>query len=169
MTISIIVAAAENNAIGKNGQLLWHLPNDMKFFKNTTWAMPVIMGRKTWESLGKPLQGRTNIVISRQQEGTYEGAELVPSLPDALALADSLQTHEAFVIGGGQIYKEAIPLAGRIYLTRVHATINDADTFFEGLNWAEWHKVNSLYFEADAKNALAHSIEVWERKVEGKG
>lgn len=163
MTISIIVAAAENNAIGKDGQLLWHLPNDMKFFKNTTWAMPVIMGRKTWESLGKPLLGRTNIVISRQANCQCEGAEVVPTLFDAIEKARELHSKEVFVIGGGQIYKESLVVASRIYLTRVHACFDDADTFFEGVLWNEWHKTKGQNFIADEKNSWAHSIEVWER------
>ena len=163
MTISIIVAAAENNAIGKDGQLLWHLPNDMKFFKNTTWAMPVVMGRKTWESLGKPLQGRANIVISRQSDCQCDGADVVHNLFDAIEKARELHTKEMFVIGGGQIYKESLVVANRIYITRVHAIFADADTFFEGVNWNEWHKIKSQDFVADEKNKLSHSIEVWER------
>lgn len=165
MVISIIVAAAENNAIGQNGQLLWHLPNDMKFFKNTTWAMPVIMGRKTWESLGRPLQGRANIVISRQADCKCDGAEVVHNLFEAIEKARELHTKEAFVIGGGQIYKESLVVANRIYLTRVHARFEDADTYFDGVNWSEWEKVRSQDFPADEKNKLPHTIEVWERKA----
>lgn len=164
MTISIIVAAAENNAIGKGGQLLWHLPNDMKFFKNITWANPVIMGRKTWASLGKPLPGRANIVISRQADCQCEGADVVHNLFDAIEKARELHTKEVFVIGGGQIYKESLVVANRIYMTRVHANFEEADTFFEGVNWKEWTLLKSQYFPVDEKNKLPHTIEVWERK-----
>ncbi len=103
MVISLVVAATENNVIGKDNRLLWRLPNDMKFFKNTTWAMPVIMGRKTFESMGKPLAGRTNIVITRQKDWTAEGAIAVQSLEDALQAAADTDAKEAFVIGGGEI------------------------------------------------------------------
>lgn len=164
MTISIIVAAAENNAIGKEGNLLWHLPNDMKFFKNTTWAMPVIMGRKTWESLGKPLQGRANIVISRQPDWKAEGAEVCGNLFDAIEKARQLHTKEIFVIGGGQIYKESLTIAERIYITRVHARYDDADVFFDGVKWDEWQLVKAQDFAPDDKNKLPHTIEIWERK-----
>src|SRR6478609_2932846 len=107
MVISLIVAASANNVIGKNNQLLWSLPNDMKFFKNTTWAMPVLMGRKTFESLGKPLPGRLNIVITRQQGLQLPGATVVHSLDEALKGAAAADYKESFVIGGGEIFKEA--------------------------------------------------------------
>src|SRR4030095_12027682 len=107
MILSQVVAAADNNAIGKNNQLLWTLPNDMKFFKNTTWGMPVIMGRKTFDSLGKPLAGRTNIVITRQENWQAPGTQVVKTLEGALAAAADTDAKEAFVIGGGEIYKLA--------------------------------------------------------------
>ncbi len=164
MTITIIVAAAENNAIGKNGQLLWHLPNDMKFFKNTTWAMPVIMGRKTFESLGKPLPGRTNIVISSQMDWQTDGVDVAHNLFEALEIARQMHTKEVFIIGGGQIYRESMVVANKIYLTRVHVNFDDADTFFDAINTNEWHIVHSQHFDADEKNKLPHTIETWERK-----
>lgn len=164
MTISIIVAVADNGAIGINGKLPWHLPNDMKFFKNTTWAMPVLMGRRTWESLGKPLPGRANIVISRNPEWKAEGAEVVSNVFEAIENARQLQTHEAFVIGGGQIYEATLTVAERIYLTRVHASFDNADTFFQEMDWDAWTCKKRQRFEADDKNAFAHTIEIWERK-----
>ena len=105
MIISLVVAASENNVIGKNNQLLWHLPKDMKFFKNVTWGMPVVMGRKTFESMGsKPLGGRKNIIITRQSGWNAEGVSVVNSLDNAIGLADQLNYKELFVIGGGEIY-----------------------------------------------------------------
>lgn len=120
MTISLIVAASLNNAIGKNNDLLWKLPNDMKHFKNVTWAMPIIMGRKTFDSMaGKPLNGRLNIVITRQQDWKAEGAVKVDSVYKALEIVQQNNYKEVFIIGGGEIYKAALSIADRVYLTRV--------------------------------------------------
>ena len=140
MIISLIVAAAENNAIGKNNDLLWHLPNDMKFFKNTTWAMPVIMGRKTYESFGsEPLPGRYNIVVSRQQLTIPEAknAEHVYSTDEALAKAKEKDCKEVFIAGGQQIYQAFLPKADKIYITRVHAVLN-GDVFFPVFAENQW-------------------------------
>ena len=164
MFISLVVAAAENNAIGKNNQLLWCLPNDMKFFKNVTWAMVVIMGRKTLESLGKPLKGRKNIVITRQRGWQPEGVVTVNSLEQALDAAAKMEVKEAFVIGGGETYKLALPHASRIYLTRVHASFADADAFFPDFNKAEWELVSNKDYPVDDKHAFAYSFQVWEKK-----
>jgi dihydrofolate reductase len=106
--ISFIVAASTNNAIGKGNQLLWHLPNDMRFFKNTTWGMPMIMGRKTFESVNKKFPGRTNIVITRQKDWEREGVIVVSSLEEALKKAEETNGKEIFIIGGGEIFKESI-------------------------------------------------------------
>ena len=163
MTISFAVAASENNVIGKDNQLLWSLPNDMKFFKNTTWGMPVIMGRKTYDSLGKPLKGRTNIVITRQQDWAAEGVTVTSSLEDAIKAAAETDANEAFVIGGGEIFRQALPLTTRIVLTRVHTAI-EGDAFFPELDpdsWEmEWHQDH----EADEKHAYAYSFQIWRRR-----
>ena len=163
MILSQVVAAADNNAIGKNNQLLWTLPNDSKFFKNTTWGMPVIMGRKTFESLGKPLTGRTNIVITRQQDWQPEGAFVVHDLKGAVTVAAKTDAKEAFIIGGGEIYKQTLPLTQRVYLTRVHTTI-DADAYFPEMNFADWELLSQLDFTPDEKHAYAYSFQVWQRK-----
>jgi dihydrofolate reductase len=163
MTISLIVAASINNAIGKNGKMPWHLPNDLKYFKNTTWAMPVIMGRKTFESMGKLLPGRKNIVITRQKGYKPEGAVAVQSLSDALFLANEMDVKEIFVTGGGEIYKMAWEKANRIYITRVKMEAPDADTFFPVIDPQEWKLVSQKDFEADEKNSYSHSFQVWER------
>ena len=162
MTISLIVAAANNNAIGKEGGMPWHLPNDLRHFKNLTWGMPVVMGRKTFESLGKPLAGRKNIVISRQQGWSAPGAVVVKSIEDALFVAREADMKEVMVIGGGEIYKSLFDRAKRIYLTRVEAE-PDADTFFPVIDPQQWHLMSQKNHEADEKNAHNYSFQVWER------
>lgn len=163
MIISLVVASADNNAIGKNNKLLWHLPNDMRFFKNLTWGMAVIMGRKTFESLGKPLSGRKNIVITRQPNWKVDGVLTVSNLDDALFAISSMDMKEAFIIGGGEVYALSLPKANRIYLTRVHAK-PEADAFFPVLNQKEWQLASKKDFPVDNKHAYAYSFELWERK-----
>jgi dihydrofolate reductase len=163
MIICLLVAASENNAIGKDNQLLWHLPNDLKFFKNTTWAMPVIMGRKSFESVNKPLPGRINIVITTQAGWQRDNVITANDLGDALKKAGETNCKEAFVIGGGQIYEQAMPLADIIYLTRVHATL-EADTFFPVINEVDWELVSNEDFEADEKHKYAYSFQAWKKK-----
>ncbi len=160
--ISLVVAAATNNGIGKDGKMPWHLPNDMKHFKNVTWGMPVVMGRKTFESLGKPLAGRKNIVISRQPGWKADGTVVVKSIEDALFLVQETDAKEAMVIGGGEIYRLLFEKANRIYLTRVEAE-PEADTFFPSLNPGQWRLVSQKNHEADEKNAYNYSFQVWER------
>ena len=161
--LSLIVAASENNVIGKNNRLLWHLPADMKFFKNTTWALPVIMGRKTFESLGKPLMGRYNIVITSNEDWHAEGVKVVSNIQQAIEAADVMKSNETMVIGGGQIYKETLPFADRVYLTRVHTTL-EGDTFFPALNSAEWKLTSANHFYKDDKHAFDYSFEIWTRE-----
>jgi dihydrofolate reductase len=163
MTISLIVAAAENNSIGKNNQLLWHLPNDLKFFKNTTWGMPVIMGRKTFEAVNKPLPGRFNIVITRQEGWKADGVIVAKDLNDALQKATETNGKEIFIIGGGEIYKQSMEMADKIYLTRVHANI-DGDTFFPAIDENKWQLISNQDFVTDEKHAFAYSFQVWKTK-----
>ena len=164
MIISLIVAAATNNAIGNNNQLLWKLPNDLKFFKNATWANAIVMGRKTFESLGnKPLPGRLNIVITRQQDWKAEGVSVVHSFDDAVIFAQSHQYKELFVAGGGELYKETITKADKIYLTRVHTEIS-GDTFFPEIDSNKWQMHTDLEFAADDRHAYAYSFQLWKHK-----
>jgi dihydrofolate reductase len=163
MTISLVVAASENNAIGKNNQLLWHLPNDLKFFKNTTWGMPVIMGRKTYESVNKPLPGRINIVITRQPDWKATGIIVAASLQDALQKAAETNCKEAFVIGGGEIYKWAFSIADKIVLTRVHTQI-EGDTYFPVINKNEWALDTEENFSKDEKHLYDYSFQIWKKK-----
>jgi dihydrofolate reductase len=164
MIISLIVAASTNNAIGKNNQLLWHLPNDLKFFKNTTWGMPVIMGRKTFESVNKPLPGRINIVITRQQNWQAAGVIVAADLQDAVQKATATNCKEAFVIGGGEIYAAALPIANNIYLTRVHTTI-EGDTFFPTLSTNEWTLIAAEDRLIDEKHLYNYTFETWQRII----
>jgi dihydrofolate reductase len=163
MQITLIVAASDNNVIGKNNQLLWRLPNDTKFFKNMTWGMPVIMGRKTYESLrNDPLPGRFNIVIT-SHAGLDAGKNAVltaSSLKDAIGLAERTDCKEAFVIGGGQIYSEAISDADKIYMTRVHVTI-EGDTFFPEIDETKWHLESNKDYSSDEKHIYSYSFQTW--------
>ncbi|MGE5106779.1 MAG: dihydrofolate reductase [Sphingobacteriales bacterium] len=165
MIISLIVAASENNVIGKDNKLLWHLPNDLKFFKNTTWGMPVIMGRKTYDSIaGEPLPGRFNIVITRNTDWNpgREDVWIVQSLEEAVEKAKETDCKEVFVAGGGEIYRQSMPIANRIYLTRVH-TIIDGDILFPVIDEKEWEQTYHLDFPADAKHVYAYSFQTWRR------
>jgi len=140
--ISLIAAVAQNRALGKDGQLLWHLPEDMRYFRETTRGKPVIMGRKTWESLPdvfRPLPGRRNIVISRNPAYDAPGATLAGSLEEAVRLAQD--DAEVFVIGGAEIYRQALPLAQRLYLTEV-ARDFDADAFFPEFSASDWTEIS---------------------------
>ena len=162
INISLVVAAAENDAIGKEGQMPWHLPNDMKHFKNITWGMPVIMGRKTFDTIGKPLKGRKNIVITRQGNWKADGVVAVKSLDDALFVARETDAKEVMVIGGGEIYRAAFEKTKRIYLTRIKAEV-EGDTFFPKLDNKDWKLVSRMENLADEKNPYDHSFETWER------
>ena len=163
--ISLVVAVSENNAIGKNNQLLWHLPNDLKFFKNTTWGGVVIMGRKTFESVNKPLPGRTNIVITKQVNWTSENVIVVNSIEAAIQKAKDLNFKAIFIIGGGEIYKESMSIADKIYLTKVHTTI-EGDTFFPELQMNQWKMISNKDFSSDEKHAFDYSFQEWERLVD---
>ncbi|MDO9174083.1 MAG: dihydrofolate reductase, partial [Actinomycetota bacterium] len=143
MKIALIAALAENRVIGRDNMLPWRLPNDLKYFKAVTLGKPVIMGRKTWESLGRPLPGRTNIVISRQAGYAAPGGRVVWSFAEALELAAQVArldgVDECLVIGGAEIYALALPHCHRLYLTEVHAAV-DGDAFFPEFDRAPWHE-----------------------------
>lgn len=161
MIISLIVAASANNVIGVNNQLPWHLPNDLKYFKNLTWAMPVIMGRRTFESMGKALNGRINIVITSQKDVVFENAVTVNSFKDALFVAQDGDYKEVFVIGGGQIFNEVLPKADKIYLTRVHTSI-EGDVFFPQLD-KHWKLAWNDDHSKDEKHQFDYSFQRWEK------
>ena len=151
MLISIIVAVAKNGVIGKDNQLLWRLPDDLKRFKQLTLGHPIIMGRKTFESIGKPLPGRTSIVITGQKDFLVEGILVAHSLDEALYIARGFEEKEAFIIGGGEIYKQALPLTDHLYVTEVDIVI-DGDTFFEIPNPAAWKETERIVHEEDERH-----------------
>ena len=163
MSLSLIVATDEQGAIGRDNQLLWHLPSDLAWFKQQTLGKPVIMGRKTYDSIGKPLPKRRNVVISRNPALEIPGVELANSLQSALNLVG--EETEVMVIGGGQIYSEALPLASRLYLTRVATTVADADTFFPQIDFSEWSLSLELVHASDEKNRFDMRFQVWDRRV----
>jgi dihydrofolate reductase len=163
-TIAMIVAASENNAIGKDNQLLWHLPNDLKFFKNTTWGFPCIMGRKSFESVGKPLPGRTNIVVTHRPDwkaaDTITVASIEEGIQEAIAATNSKLI---FITGGGEVYKQSMDITDIIYMTRVHATL-DGDAFFPVIDEEKWILTSNQDFLADEKHAYAYSFQIWKKK-----
>ena len=160
MIVSAVVAISENHVIGKDNKLLWYLPKDLKHFKEITSGHTVIMGRKTYDSVGKPLPNRRNIIITRQPI-TIEGCEVVNSVEAALDLVKD--KHEVFIVGGAEIYKLAMPLTDRIYLTIVHAEF-EGDTFFPEIDERIWKEVSRQDHEADEKNSLAFSFITLERR-----
>jgi len=162
MTITLIAAAAENNALGKDNQMIWRLPDDFKRFKQLTTGHYIIMGRKTLESMNGPLPNRTNVVITRQEDYTHQGCTIVNNLDDALAACP--QNEEVFVIGGGEIYKQSIGKADKIELTRVLGIAPEADAYFPEFNHAEWNLTESVFHGKDEKHNLEFVFETWVRK-----
>ena len=162
MMLSIIVATDLHRAIGKNNQLLWHLPADLAWFKQQTLGKPVVMGRKTFESIGKPLPKRRNLVLSREWNAVPDGIEHINNLESALALLK--EEEEVMIIGGGQIYAQALPLAQRIYLTIVETNIADADTFFPEIDFSAWSLSLELFHQPDEKNIFPMRFQVWDRR-----
>ncbi|GAB3316425.1 type 3 dihydrofolate reductase [Larkinella ripae] len=163
MLISLIAAVAENGVIGRDNELVWRLPDDFKYFKQTTSGHPILMGRKTFESLGKPLPNRLNVVITRNAEYQPEGTLVVDSLEKALGEAQKTGIAEAFVIGGAEIYKQAIAAADRLYLTEVKAAF-EGDARFPDFDKTEWQEVSRRHHPADDRHAVAFDFVIWERK-----
>jgi len=164
--LAVIVAAAENGVIGRNNALPWHLPQDLRYFKRVTMGKPIVMGRKTFESIGRPLPGRTNIVITRNPDFAAEGVRVVGSLDEALRLAGDIAlidgAQELVVIGGAGIYKAAIPRADRLYITEVHASV-EGDAFLPEIDWAHWHEVGRERHAASGPNPYEYSFVVYHR------
>ncbi len=157
----MIAAAAENRALGKDNQLVWHLPNDFKRFKNLTTAHHIIMGRKTFESFPKPLPNRTHIIITRQTDYQADGCIVVDSIEKAIEKCP--KNEDAFIIGGGEIYQLAMPFSDKIELTVVHHTF-DADAFFPEIKLGEWELVNSDFQAKDEKHLYDYTFETYIRK-----
>ena len=168
--LSLIVATAQNNAIGRNNELLWHISEDLKYFKSTTTGHPVIMGRKTYESIGRPLPGRRNIVITR---GTIEAPqiknpqttsfEVSNNLNEVISLAKNSE-NEFFVMGGGELYNQTFSCADRLYLTKIYAEVSDADTFFPVVDEAEWKVVKESERLTDEENGIEFQFIVYEKR-----
>ncbi|MFT4092251.1 MAG: dihydrofolate reductase [Niabella sp.] len=163
MIISLVVAASNNNIIGKNNRLVWNLPEDMQHFKNVTWGMPVVMGRKTFESFKRPLRGRKNIVLSNQKDLKIDGAIVLNSMKDVEFMVKEMDVKELMVIGGGEIYKMYYPKANKIYMTRVD-TVIEGDTHFPVIEEKEWQLISSVRNKADERHAFNYTYELWERK-----
>ena len=161
MFISLIVAVAKNNVIGGDNKLLWHLPADLKHFKNVTLDHTVIMGRKTFDSIGKPLAGRRNIVVTRQEDFKAERCTVVNNLQQAVDLCK--KEDEVFIIGGAEIFRQSLNAAEKIYITRIDATF-EGDRFFPDLNLSEWKLVKYVKFHADEKNKYDYSFAEYERQ-----
>ncbi len=159
--VTIIVAMGNNNEIGKGNQLLWHLPEDLKHFKKLTTGHPIIMGRKTYESIGKPLPNRTNIVVSRKNDWFEEGILIVGSIKEAMKFAKKIN-EDYFIIGGGSIYEQTIDLVDCLQVTHVKASL-DADAFFPKINKKIWQKVSEECHEKDDKNEYDYCFETYER------
>lgn len=159
--ISIIAAVGKNNEIGKGNTLLWHMPADLEHFKKITSGHPVIMGRKTFESIGKPLPNRQNIVITRDKTYLRHGVNVVHSLEEALRRAQGKQ--EIFIIGGGELYKQIMPFADKLYITRVDAEDSVADAFFPEIIPIIWNEVSREEHKKDEKNPFDYTFSVYER------
>jgi dihydrofolate reductase len=164
--ISLIVAVSENGVIGRDGDMPWRLPSDLKRFKQVTVGKPVIMGRKTFQSIGRPLPGRANILVTRSQDYRPDGVVCMPDLEEAIAFAAKIASEsgetEIFVIGGGEIYRQALPRADRVYFTQVHMTV-DGDTTFPELDKLEWRETSRCRHEASEHDSVDYSFVVFER------
>lgn len=165
LPLALIAAVAANGVIGRDNKMPWHLPADLRHFKASTLGKPIVMGRKTWDSLGRPLPGRLNLVVSRQPGLVLEGAETFASLEAALSRADAWAREqgagEIMLIGGAQLYAQALPLAERLYLTRIDLA-PQGDAFFPAWDSADWRRVSYEEHPATAE-APGHAFEVWER------
>jgi len=167
MIVSLIVAMDMNRGIGQGGVIPWHLATDMKLFKRTTMGHHMIIGRKTFESIGKPLPGREMIVITRQADYSASHCTVVGSLEEGLTLAREQGEAECFIAGGGEIYRLALPLANRLYLTQVHTQIN-ADTFFPPFDWNDWQELDHQEYTSGEKDDYAFTYSILERIQEDK-
>jgi dihydrofolate reductase len=167
MKLAFVVAVARNGVIGRNNALPWHLPEDMKFFKRVTMGKPVLMGRRTWESIGRPLPGRSNIVITHQEDYEAEGIKVVNSLQEARTLAEHIAeidgVEEAAIIGGAFIFAEALPITDRMYYTEVHADV-EGDVYFPEFDRDEWKEVERQDFKAQGPNPYDYSFVILDRK-----
>lgn len=162
MTLSAIVAISSNNVIGKDNDLPWYLPADLKYFKKTTLGHPVIMGRKSYESIGRPLPKRTNIIVTRDPFYISSNILVTHSMEEAISLAEDINNDEVFIIGGAMIYESSLPYLNRMYITEVQTDI-EGDTFFPEWSQEEWRLVSEDHHTADEKNEFDYAFKVYER------
>ena len=167
MTISAIVATAKNNVIGKGNNIPWYLPADLKYFKRTTLGHHVIMGRKSYQSIGRPLPKRTNVIVTRDPFFIASGCVVMHSLEEALAFAKNNGEEEAFIIGGGEIYRQAMPLLEKLYLTEVDLEV-DGTVFFPKIKEEEWTEISSEKHPPDEKNEHNYIFRVLKKNKTGK-
>ncbi len=167
MKVALIAAFAQNRVVGINNTLPWHLPEDLKYFKRTTSGKAIIMGRKTYESIGRPLPNRTNIVVSRNPDFTAEGIVTVTTLEAAIKHAESVNLingiDEVMIIGGAAIYEASLPMADRLYLTHVHAEVK-GDAYFPEVDFSDWNEVGREDFSKDDSNPFDYSFSVYDKK-----
>lgn len=163
MLISAIAALTRNRVIGKDNQIPWYLPADLKFFKRTTQGHHIIMGRKNYQSIGKPLPKRTNVVITRDPFFISTGCVVVHSIEEALKVAQDNGEEEAFIIGGGQIYEQAMPYVQRLYLSEIDVEL-DGDVFFPEIDYDNWKVVDEDFHAPDERNAYPFTVRIYERK-----
>ena len=163
MKISMIAAMARDQVIGKDNQMPWHMPADLAHFKRVTLGKPVLMGRKTFESIGRPLPGRRNLVVSRNPDYRADGVEMVDSVEAALSHLQEEGVEELMVIGGGYLYGQLLSKADRLYLTRIDLAV-EGDTCFPDLSDADWVRLESEPHEPDEKNPHPYRFEIWQRR-----
>ena len=167
MRLCLIAAVAENGVVGNNNSLPWHLPADLQYFKHKTLGKPIVMGRKTFESIGRPLPGRTNIVVSRNKSYAAAGVEVVDSLESSLTLASDIALtdgqEDLMVIGGAAIYAAALPLAQCLYITEVHGEV-EGDAYFPAVDWSQWREVSRQRHTAPEPDGYDYSFVVYQRR-----
>jgi dihydrofolate reductase len=163
LIISAIVAVSKNGVIGQNGQIPWYLPADLKYFKKVTMGYPVIMGRKSFISIGRPLPGRENIVITRDIYFVASGCFVARNISEAIEIAAATGKEEVFIIGGGEIYQQSIDLWDKLYLTKVDIEV-EGDVFFPELNWEEWEIVSEEKHQGDDRNECGYNFQIFTKK-----
>jgi dihydrofolate reductase len=156
--LSMVVAMTDNRVIGRNNTMPWHLPADLAYFKKITLGHPILMGRRTWDSIGRPLPGRRNLVLSFQKDLKLEGAEVFNSLEQALATCSD----QVFVIGGADLFQHCLPMAQKLHITQIHATL-EGDTFFPEVDLTGWREIERIEHPRDEKNAYDLTFSTWVR------
>lgn len=165
MKIIDVVAASENNVIGIGNAMPWHLPDDFKFFKKITIGNPILMGKNTWRSIGsKPLPDRTHFIVSTTLEVDHDAVYVFHDLEEALAYLRYQKTERIYIIGGGSIYEQLLPITDEVYMTRIHTNIEHGEVFFPEIRNDEWIKISDTYHPKDEKHALDFTFEHWVRK-----